>query len=348
MAKNPNSKEEKNEGTALENVNNTSEENKDEIVENKVINTNENVTSSNEVNNTVNDNNVKEDQCKCCNDGCKCGDCNKCCTESSCNCVANKPQCCAKKCVLILALAACIMSVIALNKVNKICTIANSNNNIEDKIKTEVKEVITKNPQLVLDAISNGLVNKRDNIMEQSALSIENNKADIIKLAIRVGDANAKFVTICFFDPAGTPCKEAQKVIAEIVKQNNKKMCFYLLPVSILGDKSEKLAKVYYQLQAMDKDNAKKSDKNTNKFGDFLQEIAKDGATIDKVLDLIKVNKHELKKYEDIAKSNLNKNTELLEKLKVASLPAIFVSNQNNANKKYEVIHKYSLLSKLV
>ena len=78
---------------------------------------------------------------------------------------------------------------------------------------------------------------------------------------------------------------------------------------------------------------------------DFLQEITKEGATIDKVLDIIKVNKHELNKYSEIAKTRMASNRELLEKLKISSLPAVFISKYKE---KYEIIHDYNLLSKLV
>ncbi len=342
MAKNQNNEEDKKlESSSVSN----NESNKQ--LENKQDNNKEEV--ANNINESVKNNQKAGDDCNCCNDNCKCGDCNKCSDNNSCSScsIEGNKKCCAKKLIVMLSLAACIISIFALNKVNKICALKPTYD-IEDKIKTEVKEVIMKNPQLVLDAISNGLVNKRDNLMEQSAINVENSKNDIIKSSIQIGDTNAKFVSICFFDPAGEPCREAQKVIADILK-TNKKMRFYLLPVAILGENSEKLAMVYYQLQALDKDKSKKSDKTSNKLGEFLQEIVKEGATVDRVLDIIKVNKHELKKYEDIAKTNVAKNTELLEKLKISSLPAIFVSNQNNSNnKKYEIIHKYSLLSKLV
>ncbi len=312
------------------------------------------VSSNDNVDNTDTKNQQKEENCKCCNEDCKCGDCDKCSDDtkvydcSQCNLNANK-SCCAKKCIMLLAMAACILSVFALNKVNKVCNMK-VNDNIEERIKTEVKEVIIKNPQLVLDAISNGLVSKRDNILEQSATNVENNKYEVIKSAFKVGEQNTKFTTICFFDPAGAPCKDALKQIVDIMNdsKSSKKMCFYLLPISILGDKSEKLAKVYYQLQAFDNDKSKKSKDKTNKLGEFLQEIVKEGATIDKVLDKIKINKHELKKYEEIAKSNLLKNNELLEKLKISSLPAIFVSNNNSDKRKYEIINKSSLLYNLI
>jgi len=116
-------------------------------------------------------------------------------------------------------------------------------------------------------------------------------------------------------------------------------VCFYLVPVPILGDQSEQVAKVYYQLQELDKA------KSSNKLVGFLQEITKEGATLDKVLDIIKVNKHELNKYSDIAKIKIRNNTELLEKLKISSLPAVFVSKYKE---KYDVIHDYNLLPKLV
>ena len=339
MAKNPNNEEDKKLEASKVPSNETSKSENSELE----IKQEKNKEEPEQVKDSIEKD--KENNCECCNDNCNCGDCDKCSCDNTCNscdsCSINgEKKCCAKKLIVMLSLAACILSIFALNKVNKICS-AKPDYNIEDKIKTEVKEVIMKNPQLVLDAIEHGLVNKRDNIMEQSAANVENNKNDIAKSAIQVGDANAKFVTICFFDPAGAPCKDAQKVIVDIVK-NNKKMKFYLLPVAILGEQSEKLAMVYYQLQALDKDKSKKADKS-NKLGEFLQEIVKEGATVDRVLDIIKVNKHELKKYEEIAK-----NTELLEKFKISSLPAIFISNQSANNKKYEVIHKYNLLSKLI
>lgn len=289
-------------------------------------------------NKTTEDNSKNEsklEDCKCCNDNCKCGDCGKCSDGGSCSIGGKK--CCAKKLILILALASCVLSVMALNKANKFCSVK-ENDNIEERIKTEVKEVITKNPQLILDAISQGLVDKRDNLLKQAATNVETNKADVIKSAIRIGDVNSKATTICFFDPTGAPCKEAQKIIANMIK-TNKSICFYLIPVSILGENSEKVTKVYYQLQELDKQ------KSSNKLGEFLQEISKEGATVDKVLDIIKVNKHELNKYSEIAKAKMAGNRELLEKLKISSLPAIFVSKYKE---KYEIIHDYNLLSKLV
>ena len=310
------------------------------------------VSENNNQNNASN--NRKEENCSCCNDECKCGDCKKCsdyskCSDcSQCSIGAKKP-CCAKQCIMILSLTACILSAFALNKVNKMCN-TKVNDNIEERIKEEVKDVIEKNPQLILDAISNGLVSKRENILEQSAVNVDNNKSDVIRSAIKVGEHNTKFSTVLFFDPAGTPCKEALKQIVDILNDSKagKKMCFYLIPVSILGDASEELAKVYYKLQAFDNDKSKKSKDKSNKFGEFLQEIVKDGATVDKVLDKMKINKHELKKYEEIAKSNLSRSNELLEKLKISSLPAIFVSNNNSSSKKYEIIHKSNFLSNLI
>lgn len=342
MAKNPNSEEDK----KIESSSTSSEDlNKFKDVQSNTENNNaldNSKTGDKDTNEKITDN--KENNCECCNNECKCGDCNKCSDDNTCNSCSTdgNKKCCAKKLILILSLTACVLSIFALNKANKLCS-AKPSYNIEDKIKTEVKEVIMKNPQLVLDAISNGLVNKRDTLMEQSAVNVENNKNEIIKYSIQLGDKNTKLTTICFFDPMGMPCKEAQKLIVDIVK-NNKKMRFYLLPVAVLGEKSEQLAMMYYQLREFDKEKSKKSDKSSNKLGEFLQEIVKEGATVDKVLDIIKVNKHELKKYEEVAKTNITKNTELLEKLKISSLPAVFISNQ----KQYEIIHKYSLLSQLV
>lgn len=310
MAKNLNNEEEKK-------LDNTNESNKESSKSNEMIkleNNNDERKENNTISNEeVNNNTNKEENCNCCGDGCKCGDCNKCSDNSSCNscssCNVNgNKKCCAKKLIVILSLTACILSIMSLNKVNKFC-VTKPEENIEALIKTEVKDVISKNPQLVLDAISNGLVNKRDNMMKQSAVNVESNKSDIIKSSIRIGDANAKLSVICFFDPTGAPCKEAQKIISGIVKAN-KNVCFYLVPVPILGDQSEQVAKVYYQLQELDKA------KSSNKLVGFLQEITKEGATLDKVLDIIKVNKHELNKYSDIAKIKIRNNTELLEKLK--------------------------------
>ena len=312
------------------------EENK--MLEHNVINDNKALNSESLDNKTSEDNNKNEeklDECKCCNDNCKCGDCGKCSDGGSCNIGGKK--CCAKKLILILALTSCVLSVMALNKANKFCSVK-ENDNIEERIKTEVKEVITKNPQLILDAISQGLVDKRDNLLKQSATNVEANKADIIKSAIRIGDVNSKATAICFFDPTGVPCKEAQKIIANMIK-TNKSVCFYIVPVSVLGNNSEKVTKVYYQLQELDKQ------KSSNKLVEFLQEISKEGATVDKVLDIIKVNKNELNKYSEVAKTKMASNRELLEKLKVSSLPAIFISKYKE---KYEVIHDYNLLSKLV
>ena len=212
------------------------EENK--APENNFINNDKTFNSELSDNKPLEDNNKSEnkpDDCKCCNDNCKCGDCGKCSDGGCCNINANK-KCCAKKLILILALTSCVLSVMALNKANKFCSVQ-ENNNIEERIKTEVKEVITKNPQLILDAISQGLVDKRDNLLKQSATNVETNKADIVKSAIRVGDVNSKATAICFFDPTGTPCKETQKIIANMIK-TNKSICFYLVPVSILGENS--------------------------------------------------------------------------------------------------------------
>lgn len=315
----------------------TQEENK--MPEKTIVNDSKTLNNQSLDNKNSEDNNKNEeklDECKCCNDDCKCGDCNKCSDGGCCSINSNK-KCCAKKLILILALASCVLSVMALNKANKFCSVK-ENDNIEERIKTEVKEVITKNPQLILDAISQGLVDKRDNLLKQSATNVESNKADIIKSAIRMGDVNSKATAIFFFDPTGTPCKEAQKIIANMIK-TNKSVCFYLIPVSILGENSEKVTKVYYQLQELDKQ------KSSNKLGEFLQEISKEGATVDKVLDIIKVNKHELNKYSEVSKTKMASNRELLEKLKISSLPAVFISKYKE---KYEVIHDYTLLSKLV
>ena len=335
MAKNSQNDENKKTENSNESIENKTLENSNKPVENTNIDEVNKLQDNNNENTSESINNNNEENCKCCNDGCKCGDCGKCSDGGSCSIGGKK--CCAKKLILVLSLAACVLSVMALNKANNICALKEIDN-IEERIKTEVKDVITKNPQLILDAISKGLVDKRDNIMKQSAVNVEANKTDVIKSAIRVGDPNAKVSTICFFDPTGVPCKEAQKIIAGMIK-NNKSICCYLLPVSILGENSEKVTVVYYQLQELDKQ------KLSTKLLDFLQEITKEGATVDKVLDIIKVNKHELNKYLEIAKTKMASNRELLEKLKISSLPAVFISKYKE---KYEIIHDYNLLSKLV
>lgn len=336
MTKNSNNEEDKKLEASSDESSKTNENNVLENVSKNIEKQSKTVEMNNNTDTNTNEN------CNCCNDDCKCGDCNKCSDNGNCDtcgsCELNSPKkCCAKKLIVLLSLAACVLSIFSLNKVNKLCAIK-PNDNIEERIKEEVKDVITKNPQLILDAISKGLVDKRDNMLKQSAINVENDKANIIKSAIKIGDPSAKLVTILFFDPADTQCNETQKTIASMLKAN-KSICIYLLPVALLGEKSENLIKVYYQLQELDKS------KSSNKLGEFLQEITKEGSTVDKVLDIIKVNKHDLNKYLKTAETKMKSNKDLLEKLKVSSLPAIFISKYKE---KYEMIHDHNLLPKLV
>ena len=181
-------------------------------------------------------------------------------------------------------------------------------------------------------------VHKKLDKFEQSAVNVEKNKSDIIKSSLKMGQQNANVEIIMFFDPTGAPCKEAQKIVVDMIN-NNKNICVYLLPVSILGEQSESVTKIYYQLQELDKN------KQSSKLQEFLNEITKGINTGDKVLDIIKVNKYDLIRYSNAANVRMDSNKNFLKTLKIVSLPAVFVSKHGE---NYKIVRNYNSLPELI
>ena len=266
--------------------------------------------------------------CKCAED-CRCGE--------NCKC---KPRRCSKckSCIsALLSIVACILSTMALLKTcDKPCVSVKPTQTatIDDsKIRSAIIDVIKNDPQMLIDAMSAGIAKQRSDMTKQQALEVTKYENEITKASYSLGDKKAKTSVICFFDPLCGGCIEFQKTMVDILQQN-KSVLFHLVPVAVLGSKSEELAKIYYEIVAEDSD----------KLLAFIAEIVKDPSDVDLALRKISISKSNLSKYNDIADKKMVSNLSLFDKIHATAVPAMFIKSESG---NFTSIEEDELIDKL-
>lgn len=271
------------------------------------------------------------EKCKCGSD-CNCRDNNedKCenqntckCTEN-CTCKSNVNKCCKGKGYLpvFLSIVACAFSITALLKTcNKPCETIKSVQSAtanEGKIRSAVIDVIKNDPQMLIDAMSAGIAKQRSDGAKQQALEVNKYKDEIIKASYVVGNKNSETAVICFFDPLCSGCIEFQKEMVHAVV-NKKDVCFYLIPVAVLGVNSEELVKFYHEVM----------EKYPNKLTDFISELVKNPDDVESVLKKLSIIRSELSKVEDISIKKQTFNLSLFDKIHATAVPAMFIKTKS-------------------
>ena len=190
----------------------------------------------------------------------------------------------------------------------------------DEKVKGIIIDTVKQNPQLLMNAMSDGIAKQREEELQQVEKAVAEKKAEIAKQAQKFGKLEAKTSVICFFDPLEKSCIELQKVMLTIVKAK-KDVCFKLIPVAVLGDDSVTLAKVYIAVY----------EKSPEKAVTFIEHITSgkgdmDKAAIDDALKVAGLNSKEIEGMMDDCDKKLAENGKLAESLKIPVVPALFLT----------------------
>lgn len=209
---------------------------------------------------------------------------------------------------LYISISAFIIATIAILKPSK-CS-----RNIErtDQIEKTIMDLFKKNPQIVLDTLSTGIINKKENYMQAITNEINKGQQEVKSLSLKIG--SGKIEVICFFDPSDI-------LLQKNILNNLKDITFYLIPLDL---NDSQLTKLYYAIYAYDK----------AKLAVFIEEFVKIG-NMNKALNAIKIKKEQLKTVDPIATQKIQENTKVAKTLQILSIPTLFISKDK---KKFNMI----------
>ncbi len=195
-----------------------------------------------------------------------------------------------------------------------------SSSTFDEKVKGIMVDAIKKNPQLLMDAMGEGIAKKREDTIKQLSTDVAEKSADISKLSMKFGKMDSKTSVICFFDPLCKHCIEFQKSMITLVKAK-KDVCFKMMPVAVLGEDSVTLAKVYVAAY----------DKSPEKALTFIEKITSndnemDKAAIEKALTAAGLDNKEIEGMLADSDKKLAENGKIAESLRVPVVPAIFLA----------------------
>ncbi|MDR2667117.1 MAG: thioredoxin domain-containing protein [Holosporales bacterium] len=188
----------------------------------------------------------------------------------------------------------------------------------DEKVKNVVIDVMRQNPQLLMDAMGEGIAKKREDAIKQLSKDVAEQKTEISEQSMKFGESGSKNVMLCFFDPLCKHCIDFQKSMIKIVRAK-KDVNFRLIPVAVLGDDSITLAKVYLAVY----------DKSAEKAIAFIEKItATDGemdkAAIEKALKDVGLDPKKIQETMPDVDKKLAANGAIAEKLKIPVVPAVF------------------------
>jgi len=194
----------------------------------------------------------------------------------------------------------------------------------DEKVRGIVLDVVKQNPQLLMDAMGEGISKKREETVKQLAGEIYKQKDDIAKQSLKFGKADSKSTVICFFDPLCKHCIAFQRSMINLIKAK-KDVSFKMLPVAVLGEDSVTIAKVYIAVY----------EKSPEKAVDFIEKLTEEGSNMDKaaIEKAVKAAGLSSKDIEAIltdSDKKLAANGALAEKLKIPVVPAIFFIKGSN------------------
>ena len=224
---------------------------------------------------------------------------------------------------LIVAVAALIVAVLAYTHQPKTGDVT-STPIFDEKVKNIVLDVVKQNPQMLMDAMGEGIAKKREETVKQLANEVYKQKDEIAKQSIKFGKADSKSSVICFFDPLCKHCIAFQRSMLNVVKAK-KDICFKMLPVAVLGEDSVTLAKVYLAVY----------DKSPEKAINFIEKITEEGSSMDKeaiekALKAAGLSSKEIESTLTEADKKLAANGSIAEKLRIPVVPAIFLIKGSN------------------
>ncbi len=189
----------------------------------------------------------------------------------------------------------------------------------DERVKGTLIDVIKNDPQIITDAISEGLAKKRDEELKNLSQGVMDKRADITKQSIKFGNTNSKNVFYCFFDPLCKHCIDFQKSMLKLIKAK-KDVVFHMLPVAVLGDDSINLAKYYFAV----------AERSTEKALGFIESIVTsenmDKKAIEKALKSVDLSEKDIEASLEESDKKLGSNGQLATNLRLPIVPAIFFS----------------------
>jgi protein-disulfide isomerase len=206
----------------------------------------------------------------------------------------------------------------------KKCATPPEDSSFDEKVKNVVLDVVKQNPQLLMDAMGEGIARKREDTMKQLAADVLAKKDDLCKLGMKFGKSESKNIVICFFDPLCKHCISFQRSMLKII-QSGADVRFELIPVSVLGEDSVLVAKAYIAVYL----------KSPGKAAKFIEAVTAEDGTVDKdgmekALKAAGVDSKDIEKLMADADAKLIENGKAAENLKIPVVPAIFhVKGQN-------------------
>lgn len=233
----------------------------------------------------------------------------------------NKQKCsgCSCKIIGILSVLALIVACASYFCPKQSCSSTESST-FDEKVRGIIIETIKQNPQLIMNAMGEGIAKQREEEMKQVEKSVADKSAEISKLASKFGKLDSKTSVTCFFDPLEKSCIELQRTILNLVRAK-KDICFKLLPVAVLGEDSVTLAKVYIAVY----------EKSPEKAVTFIEKITAgngemDKKAIDAALKEAGLDSKEIEGMMDDCDKQLAENGKLAEGMKIPVVPAIFLT----------------------
>jgi protein-disulfide isomerase len=183
-----------------------------------------------------------------------------------------------------------------------------------------VLEVIKDNPQVVVDAMGEGMSRKRDEEFKKLAKKIGENKNEIDKICMTFGKSASSKVVTCVLDPLCKHCVEFLKSMVKMVTAGHD-VCFKLIPVAVLGPDSVMIAKIY---AACYKKNSAGALKVINAIVSHQKEI--NMTVIKQILEKAGFNFSEIETDMTSADADIARNGEFAERIGIPLVPAIVVS----------------------
>jgi protein-disulfide isomerase len=188
----------------------------------------------------------------------------------------------------------------------------------DERVKRVVLDTVKQNPQLLMDAMGEGIAKKREDAVKQLGNSVLAQKDALVKQGLSLGKNDSKKLLICFFDPLCKHCIEFQKSAAQLVRGSTD-VSIVLIPVGVLGEDSVTLAKVYIAVY----------EKSPEKALSFIEAITAHGEALDKdaieqALKKVNLTYKEIESLLPEADKKLASNGVVAEKLGIPVVPAIF------------------------
>jgi protein-disulfide isomerase len=193
----------------------------------------------------------------------------------------------------------------------------------DEQIREAVLEAIRANPQIVVDAMGEGMALRRDEEFKKLAERINASKAEVDKMCMVFGKAASKNVVTCILDPLCKHCIEFLKSMIKMATAGHD-VCFKVMPVAVLGADSVTVAKIYIACY-------EKNPVGTLKVIDAVvnckKELNKD--VITQILKETGFNPAEIESMMDSSDAKIARNGEFAERAGIPLVPAIIVSTPN-------------------